>query len=380
LRGRAGRGFHLRSIMRNTRNTRKTLFLGILAASLATAGVASAKKKPVKAAPAAVPEAAAGPEGAAGPEAAGGDKAAADGPGDAEPSDAEIEAQIARAHADFESTLKFETGTISLVGGKVQLALPEGYRYLGPADTDKVLMKWGNPGDQKTEGMVLPKDESLWEQSSLAIIVEYVDDGHVSDDDAAKIDYTQLLQQMREGGKEDNAARKKAGLAEIALVGWAEPPHYDRATRKLYWAKELSSTDSDVHMLNYSVRVLGREGVLELDCLSSMEQLPAAKEEMQRILGFADFTRGNQYTDFKKGHDRVAEYGIAAVVAGGVAAKLIGTKGFFALLFAAKKFILLGLAAVAGFLKKFWSKITGQKPETLPQAIAVHMEKGPGES
>jgi uncharacterized membrane-anchored protein len=366
---------------------RKTLFLAVLAASLATAGIASAKKaapaKPAKAeggvVGGVVGDAKADPKAAPAAEGEAKEGEAKEGEAkEGEPSDEEIEAQIAKDHADFESTLHFQTGTITLLGGKVQLALPEGYRYLGSADTDKLLVKWGNPGDQKTEGMVLPKGSSLWEQSSLAIIVEYVDDGHVTDDDAAKIDYTQLLQQMREGGKEDNAARKKAGLAEIALVGWAEPPHYDRATRKLYWAKELSSTDSDVHMLNYSVRVLGREGVLELDCLSSMEQLPAAKEEMQRILGFADFTRGNQYTDFKKGHDRVAEYGIAAVVAGGVAAKLIGTKGFFALLFAAKKFILMGLLAVSAFFKKFWNKLTGKK-DAAPATVAVQMEKGPGE-
>jgi uncharacterized membrane-anchored protein len=360
---------------------RNTLFLTVLAASLATAGVASAKKPaPPKPAKPAVGGVVGGVVGgtAAKPEPEG--APAADGPGEAEPSDEDIEAQIAKDHADFESTLKFETGTISLVGGKVQLALPEGYRYLGSADTDKVLMKWGNPGDQKTEGMVLPKGAGLWEQTSLAIIVEYVDDGHVSDDDAAKIDYTELLKQMRDGTREDNVARKKAGLAEVELIGWAEPPHYDKATRKLYWAKDLAFTDAETHTLNYSVRVLGREGVLELDCISDMSVLPAAKEEMQRILGFADFTSGNQYTDFKKGHDRVAEYGIAAVVAGGIAAKVIGSKGFFALLFAAKKFIILGLAAAAAFFKKIWAKLTGKKPEVAPGTVAVNLEKGPGES
>jgi uncharacterized membrane-anchored protein len=364
---------------------RNTLFLAILAASLCTAGIADASKAPPAAKP---PKAAAGgvvgglvgdaPADAKADKADGDQAAADDGPGDAEPSDEESEAEIAKAHAEFESTLHFQTGTVTLVGGKVKLELPEGYRYLDPADTEKVIVKWGNLAGQKTQGMILPKGESLWEQASLAVIVEYVDDGHVSDDDAAKIDYTKLLEQMRQATHEENTARKKAGLAEMELVGWAEPPHYDKATRKLYWAKDYTASDSEAHALNYSVRVLGREGVLELDCISDMRSLPAAKVEMQRLLGFADFTAGNTYADFKKGHDRTAEYGIAAVVAGGIAAKVLGGKGFIAILLAAKKFIILGLVAAAAFFKKLFARLAGRKDAT-PASVAVHIEKGPGE-
>jgi uncharacterized membrane-anchored protein len=367
---------------------RNTLFLAVLTASLAaTTGIAQAKK----AAP--VPPKAPAKE--AHRETTGGvvgglvggtkdDAPAADKDDDAaaadhEPSEEEIKAYIEKEHADVESQLHFESGTITLVGGKVKLALPDGYRYLGPADTNKVIQKWGNLPDDKTQGMILPKGMGLWEQESVAIILEYKDEGHVSDDDAAKIDYTDLMKSMRASQAEENKERAKQGLDTLELVGWAEPPRYDKATRKLYWATELASSTAPEHGLNYSVRVLGRESVLDLDAIGSMAALAATKEEMQKVITFAEFTSGNQYTDFKKGKDRTAEYGIAGLVAGGVALKVLGGgKGLIALLAAGWKFFLMGAVAVAAFFQKMWAKLTGKN--TLPQAtIATTVEKGPGE-
>jgi uncharacterized membrane-anchored protein len=54
--------------------------------------------------------------------------------------------------------------------------------------------------------------------------------------------------------------------------------------------------------------------------------------------------------------DKVATYGLAALVAGGIAAKL----GFFKLLWiallAAKKFIIIGAVAVSAWVRKFFQK------------------------
>ncbi len=336
---------------------RKTVAIVVFGAFLALGNVASAKAKPApaKPAPAPAPAAEEKPVGAV----VGG--VVAD-----EPSDEEKE--VARQQAEFESKLSFKTGTVDLLGGKVQLVLPEGYRYLDAADTEKVLVEWGNPPGQKSVGMVVPKGSGLWEAESLAIVVDYVDDGHVSDADAAKIDYDKLLGQMRDDTRKENVERKKAGIDTLELVGWAEPPHYDKATRKLYWARELSASSALQHTLNYEVRVLGREGVLGLTAIAGMSVLPQAKEEMQRMLTIADFTGGNRYTDYKKSTDRTATYGIAAVVAGGVAAKVLGTKGFLALLLGAKKLIVLLFVGIAAGVRKFWGRLTGRREEPKPES------------
>ena len=73
---------------------------------------------------------------------------------------------------------------------------------------------------------------------------------------------------------------------------------------------------------------------------------------MKKVTAFTDFTPGHRYADFNSNTDKVAEYGLAALVAGGVAAKL----GFFgkllALLLAFKKIILLAVAGGGAWVFK----------------------------
>ena len=113
------------------------------------------------------------------------------------------------------------------------------------------------------------------------------------------------------------------------------------------------SEDSGHHGLNYNIRVLGREGVLVLNAVADMSQLGRIKNEMQQVTAFTNFTAGNRYADFNDKTDKVAEYGIAALVAGGVAAKLGLFGKLFALLLAFKKLLILGGAAVVSAVYKF---------------------------
>jgi len=195
------------------------------------------------------------------------------------------------------------------------------------------------------------------------VIVDYVDDGHVDDSDAATIDYDQLLQGMRADALRNNEVRKAQQLSTVELVGWAEPPHYDSTTRKIYWAKQLAFSGADEHTVNYAVRVLGREGMLELNAVAALSQLAQVKDGMTRVLGYSEFTTGNRYTDYQHGRDRSAGYGIAAVVGGGVAIKAIGSKGFLAVLLGAKKLLLVLLVGIGAAAKALWGRLTGRRED-----------------
>jgi uncharacterized membrane-anchored protein len=81
---------------------------------------------------------------------------------------------------------------------------------------------------------------------------------------------------------------------------------------------------------------------------------------MKNVTAFTEFTPGNRYTDFNAGTDKVAEYGIAALVAGGVAAKLGFFAKIFALLLAFKKALLIGVAAAGSWIYK----LLGRKKAT----------------
>jgi len=254
------------------------------------------------------------------------------------------------------SSFQPQEGKITLPGNIATLDLPANFRYLSVADSARLLEAWGNPPGAETLGMIVPAGVNPMSNESWGVVITYDKDGHVKDDDADGIDYSKLLKDMQEGLAESNAERKKQGYRAMTLVGWAETPHYDKAAHKLYWAKELQSEGEAHHGLNYNIRVLGREGVLVLNAVASIDQLGQIKTEMQKVTAFTNFTAGNRYADFNGSTDKVAEYGIAALVAGGVAAKLGFFGKLFALLLAFKKLIIVGFAAVGSGIWKFFKR------------------------
>lgn len=270
----------------------------------------------------------------------------------------------------FLASLTFREGQIKLPSEIATLNLPASFRYLDPADTEKLITDgWGNPPGAKTLGMIVPADVNPLSEAGWGVVVTYDKDGHVKDDDADKINYSDLLKDMQEGMAENNKARQEQGYAPMSLVGWAEQPSYDKGQHKLYWAKELHTDGSKENGLNYNIRVLGREGVLVLNAVSGMEQIAQVKQEMKKVTAFTEFTPGNRYIDFNASTDKVAEYGLAALVAGGVAAKLGFFGKIFALLLAFKKVLLIGVAAAGSWIYK----LLGRKKEE--KAAAVDLSK-----
>jgi uncharacterized membrane-anchored protein len=252
----------------------------------------------------------------------------------------------------FNASLKYQSGTVSLRNGLATLNLPEGYRYLDPDQAQRLLVEgWGNPPGDKPLGMIVPAAINPMTDEGWGVIITYVEDGYVKDGDAAKIDYDEMLTEMQTATREGNAERVQAGYSPMELVGWAERPHYDAAAHKLYWARELKVDTFSTHTLNYDVRVLGRQGVLSLNAIAGMQQLPTVQRDMQGVLNFVEFNEGNRYADFSDG-DKVAAYGIGALVAGKVAVKAGFFKIVLAALLAGKKFLVIGVIAIAAFLRR----------------------------
>lgn len=161
---------------------------------------------------------------------------------------------------------------------------------------------------------------------------------------------------MQQATREDNVERTKAGFPAVELMGWAEPPYYDSVAHKLYWAKDLKFNDHDAHTLNYNIRVLGRRGVLVLNAVASMDQLASVKRDMAKVIGFVDFNGGHRYADFIPGTDKVAEYGIAALIAGSLAAKAGLFKVLLAGILALKKLIVVAVVGVSAYLRKLFRR------------------------
>jgi uncharacterized membrane-anchored protein len=276
------------------------------------------------------------------------------------------EASRAQEIEKIAAGLKWKTGRVVLGNNLAELNLTSSYRYLNPEDARKVIVDlWGNPSSRgDTLGMIFPADLEPIQAGSWGVVLTYTEDGYVKDDDAAKINYDDLLKQMKAGVERENEARIKQNFPKVELIGWAAAPRYDQQAHKLYWAKEFNFSDGTVHTLNYDVRVLGRKGVLAINAVSSMSQLTPIQEQMPEITAMINFLPGNRYADYEQGNDKVAAYGLAALVLGGVAAKVGLFKGLIALILAGKKFIILALIAIGGFVARFFRRFRRSKSLT----------------
>jgi len=251
-------------------------------------------------------------------------------------------------------SLDRKTGKITLPNGVATLNVPKEFYYLGPDDTQKVLVKvWGNPEGHKKQGMLFPADMTPFDRDAWGVTIDYSDDGYVSDKDADEINYDKLLKQMQESANESNKERKSNGYEPIELVGWAEKPFYNKAEHKLYWAKEIKFGNQSVNTLNYNIRVLGRKGYLVLNFIAGMDQKAMIDTRLKSVLAMATFNPGNRYNEFDPNMDKVAAYGIGGLVAGAILSK---TGMLTAALLLLKKFGIIVVAAFAGIFRKVFKK------------------------
>lgn len=260
----------------------------------------------------------------------------------------------------FVASLRFETGAVDAADGAARIELPEGWAYLQAADARRVVEDlWGNPPDEDTLGFLDPPSEGGRLGADFGIILSYARDGYIDDEDAGEIDYAELLTDMQADAREESEALVAQGFSSVEIIGWAEPPHYDAAAKKLYWAKELSFDGNPRHTLNYDVRVLGRHGCLTLQAVSGMESMKAVDAGMQAILPAVHFNAGHRYADFDPSLDKVAAYGIGGLVAGKVLAKV----GLFAVIAKFGKLIAVGvIAAFVGLRRLFTRRAPATEP------------------
>jgi uncharacterized membrane-anchored protein len=146
-------------------------------------------------------------------------------------------------------------------------------------------------------------------------------------------------------------------MTVLTTEGWYIAPHYDRETKRLEWGVKLRSGEEIA--LNYTIRILGRTGVMNATLVSDPESLDEDVANFKQILKGFEFNNGERYAEFKAG-DHVAEYGLAALIAGGAAA-VATKKGLWAVigsfLVAAWKLVAgVAIAALAGIRSLFKRK------------------------
>lgn len=215
--------------------------------------------------------------------------------------------------------LELEQGLITIGDGIAELNVPENYYYLNPEATQFVLEDlWGNPDGSGSLGMIFPSNTTPLHSDSWGIEITYDQLGYVEDKDATDYDFDALLEILKEETEGENEWRVENGYQSIDLVGWAAEPTYNPQTRELYWAKRLRFEGEDQDTLNYNIRELGREGVLVVNFIATIDQLHEIEAAVPEVLAMVSFSDGYRYSDFNPDVDKVAAVGIGGLIAGKV--------------------------------------------------------------
>lgn len=230
-------------------------------------------------------------------------------------------------------SLKWRDGeTLTLPVSQATLQAPESVKQLlGP---DAVTL-W-----EALNGLEAPTntEAALYDPASKTLVFyQKLGDGYVKLDDWNDVDADAMLKSVTENTEAENARRKAAGLAALHVVGWLERPHLDRATNTVRWSFEARDEESG-SLVNSIALVLARDGFEKLVWVG-----PKTGSDTPELLKIAQasfaFPVGRRYADYQPG-DKVAEYGIAGLVAAVLGAKTLSKLGI--------------LAVVAVFAKKFW--------------------------
>jgi uncharacterized membrane-anchored protein len=261
--------------------------------------------------------------------------------------------------AAFEKSLRPQHGRVTLLDGDVVLDVPDTLYFLDEADAERVIVDaWGNPDAAGTLGMLFAEGATPLDADVWGLEISWDGTGYVSDDDAATIDYDELLRDLQAATRTESEARQREGYGSVELIGWAASPRYDSAGHKLYWARELNFDDAPVNTLNYNIRVLGREGVLVMNFIAGIDQLAEIETVAPNVLEVASFAEGKRYEDFNPTTDRAAGYGLAGLIAGGLGVAALKKTGLLAiaLVFLKKGWVLLaaGGAALLGAIRKLF--------------------------
>lgn len=248
--------------------------------------------------------------------------------------------------------------TVTLGDDVATVKLPAGYRFADGETTRMLMEAMGNPSSNQEAGLIAPADENR----NWFIIFEYDPVGYVEDDDKAEIDAAALLETISEATENANEYRRQAGHGELHVTGWYEQPNYDDASHNLQWALEAVD-DQGGQIVNYNVRLLGRSGYMSVTLVTEPHLLTQDKPEVETVLANFGYVEGNRYGDFMSG-DKLAGYGLTALIAGGAgaaAAKL----GLFAVLgkFLAKawKLVVVGIVALGAALKRIFGGLFGRQ-------------------
>ncbi len=257
-----------------------------------------------------------------------------------------------RAQGAQEPQIPWETGPVEgSLGSQSKVKVAEMCLFTAAEGSKMFMELTQNPPSGRERGTAFCNvyhangDTAQW-----FAVFEYDATGYIKDDEKAELDAAKILATLKKGNEAGNKLRRERGWETISLVGWAREPYYDAATNNLTWATKLRDDAGD-ETINHSVRLLGRGGVMSVDLVVTPADYEAALGDFNNLVATHEYNPGSKYAEWRDG-DKVAAYGLTALVAGGAGALAVKS-GLLGKLW--KVIAAAAIAVVAGF-KRFFSR------------------------
>ena len=193
------------------------------------------------------------------------------------------------------------------------LNVPAGDAIIPSPQADAFMAALGNARNPARVAVIVPQGAN----PHWLIDISWVHDGYVRDADARDWQAAAMLANLRQATEKQNAARVAHGLPPVEITGWAEPPTYHSDGHQLVWALAAHSRGAapgQPQAINYNAFALGRHGYFTLDLVTTAQNLSADKLVANNVLASLHYRLGRQYEDFDGSTDKVADYGLSALV------------------------------------------------------------------
>jgi len=260
---------------------------------------------------------------------------------------------LAETRSEHQSTAKqqlakmhWAAGTQKLAQSHGTFAVPRGGTMVSGAEAVRADNLINGTDDTSTEGFAEFNHRSLY--------LSYSNEGFVTADDWKDVNADDLLKNIREATEQSNEQRAKHGVGALHIDGWVQKPAFDAARKSVRWVTRAH--DDRGSLVNAVALQLGRHGYERFTLVSNGSDPKGDAAQLAAAVNAYRFDKGFRFSDYVPG-DKLAGYGIAALVGTAAGATIAKTVGFGALLLLIKKFFLVLVALAIGafqYLKRMF--------------------------
>jgi uncharacterized membrane-anchored protein len=268
-------------------------------------------------------------------------------------------AALADAQSDLAKSIHWKTGTAPLDQSHGKFTVPPHARLATGSDAQKI--------DEAINGTDSSDEEAVLFTRGRTLYLSYTDSGFVSADDWKDVDASKMLSSMKDSTNTENAERAKRGVAQFYVDGWVQQPTFDAQRKSVRWIVSLHSAHG--RFVNAVALQLGRHGYERFTLVTDGTNPAADRVALANYVQDYRFDPGFRFSDYVTG-DKVAGFGVAALVGTAAGVTLAKTGALAAILLLLKKFFVIIIAAGAAlygrFKKSFGSRTKFGPPQHPP--------------